>query len=173
VTYTVSKKWLIIGGLIAGASIAGVLGGLYIAGYMVRKTTEEITRQIQQMPPPTPPTLQPPSIEIPKIELPPTPPTTTQQLAQTQNQQQQLPPIQVGGFIPSAPPPPPKPPTTCTGTCPPGTIPMKPGIANMAGCPVVTTVCGVVCVPNYGPCLQKANQLEAQLSVYTSPQYIY
>jgi hypothetical protein len=160
VIITVSKKWLIIGGVV-GASIAGVFGGLYLAGYITKKATEQIIKQIQTTPPPTPPTL---------------PPTTTQQLTQTQNQQQQqqqLPPIQVGGFIPSPPPLPPMPPKTCTGTCPSGTIPMAPGIAHMAGCPVITTVCGVVCVPNNSPCISKANQIEAQLSIYTSPQYIY
>jgi hypothetical protein len=170
VVVTVSKKWLIIGG-VAGATIAGVFGGLYLAGYMVRKSTEQIIKQIQTTLPPT--TLSTPPTQPPTAP----PPTTTQQLVQTQNQQQQqterkLPKIQVGGFIPNPPPLPPTPPTTCTGTCPSGTIPMQPGIAHMAGCPVVTTVCGVVCVPNYGPCLQKANQIEAQLSIYTSPQYL-
>ena len=163
----VNKKWLIIGGVV-GASIAGVLGGLYIAGYMVRKSTEQIIKQIQTTPP-----LPPTTLSTPPTQSVTAPPPTTQQLAQTQNQQQQqLPPIQVGGFIPSPPPLPPKPPTTCTGTCPTGTIPMTPGIANMAGCPVVTTVCGVVCVPNNSPCIAKANQIEAQLSIYTSPQYL-
>ena len=177
--YTVNKKWLIIGGVI-GASIAGVFGGLYLAGYMVRKTTEHIIQQIQTTPPPTTPTLPPTTLSTPPTQTTTAPPpsTTTQQLTQTQNQQQQqqqLPPIQVGGFIPSSPPTQSVtiPSTTCTGTCPYGTIPMKPGIANMAGCPVITTVCGVVCVPNGSPCISKANQLEAQLSIYTSPQYTY
>ena len=169
---TVNKKWLIIGG-VAGASIAGVFGGLYLAGYITKKATEQIIKQIQTTPPITS-TLPPTTLSTPPTQPPMSPPPTTQQLTQTQNQQQQqLPPIQVGGFISNPPPLPPTPPTTCTGTCPPGTIPMRPGIANMAGCPVVTTVCGVVCVPNNSPCIAKANQLEAQLSIYTSPQYIY
>ena len=135
--YTVNKKWLIIGG-VAGASIAGVFGGLYLAGYITKKATEQIIKQIQT--------------------TPPLPPTTTQQLTQTQNQQQQLPPIQVGGFIPSPPPLPPTPPTTCTGTCPPGTIPMTPGCAGLAGCThIVTTVCGVLCVQNGDPCIARAS----------------
>jgi len=165
VIITVSKKWLIIG--VVGASIVGVIGGLYLAGYMVRKTTEQIIRQIQTTPP-----LPPTTLSTPPTQSVTAPPPTTQQLAQTQNQQQVQ--LQVGGFLPPgyAPPPPPKPPTTCTGTCPPGTIPMLSGIAHMAGCPVVTTVCGVVCVPNNTPCIAKANQLEAQLSIYTSPQYL-
>jgi len=163
---TVSKKWLIIGGVV-GASIVGVIGGLYIAGYMVRKTTEQIIRQIQTTPP-----LPPTTLSTPPTQPPTAPPPTTQQLTQTQGQQQVQ--LQVGGFLPPGYAPPLSPPAQpCTGTCPPGTIPMLPGIAHMAGCPVVTTVCGVVCVPNYGPCIQKANQIEAQLSIYTSPQYIY
>jgi hypothetical protein len=161
VIYTVNKKWLIIGGSIAGV-VVGIFSGLYLAGYMVRKSTEQIIKQVQTTPPLPPTTLSTQPTQPPKA-----PPPTTQQLTQTQNQQQQLPPIQVGGFIPSPPPLPPTPPTTCTGTCPPGTIPMAPGIAHMAGCPVVTTVCNIVCVPNYGPCLQKANQIELQLTYYT------
>ena len=149
---TVSKKWLIIGGVV-GASIAGILGGLYIAGYMVRKTTEQIIRQIQTTPP-----LPPTTLSTPPTQPPTAPPPTTQQLTQTQNQQQQLPPIQVGGFIPSPPPLPPTPPTTCTGTCPPGTIPMTPGCAGLAGCTqIVTTVCGVLCVQNGDPCIPRAS----------------
>jgi hypothetical protein len=168
VIITVSKKWLIIGGSIAGV-VVGVFSGLYLAGYITKKATEQIIKQIQTTLPPT-------TLSTLPTQPPKAPPPTTQQLTQTQNQQQQqqrLPPIQVGGFIPSPPPLPKTPPTTCTGTCPPGTIPMTPGIAHMAGCPVVTTICNIVCVPNYGPCLQKANQIEAQLSIYTSPQYIY
>jgi len=162
----VNKKWLIIGGSIAGV-VAGVFGGLYLAGYITKKATKQIIQQIQTTPP-----LPPTTLSTPPTQSVTAPPPTTQQLTQTQNQQQQL-PIQVGGFIPSPPPLPKTPPQSCTGTCPSGTIPMAPGIAHMAGCPVITTVCGVVCVPNYGSCLQKANQIEAQLSIYTSPQYIY
>ena len=155
---TVSKKWLIIGG-VAGASIAGVIGGLYLAGYMVRKSTEQIIKQIQTTPPLTPPTLPPTTLSTPPTQSVSAPPPTTQQLTQTQNQQQeqtqrQLPPIQVGGFIPSPPPPPSTPTTTCTGTCPPGTVPRTPGGAG--GCSqIVTTVCGVLCVQNGDPCLSK------------------
>jgi len=163
VIITVSKKWLIIGGVV-GASIAGILGGLYLAGYMVRKTTEQIIQQIQTTPP-----LPPTTLSTPPTQSVTAPPPTTQQLPQTQGQQQVQ--LQVGGFIPSPLPLPP-PAQPCTGTCPPGTIPMLPGIAHMAGCPVMTTVCGVVCVPNNSPCISKANQLEAQLSIYTSPQYL-
>jgi hypothetical protein len=167
VVVTVDKKWLIIGG-VAGASIAGIFGGLYLAGYMVRKSTEQIIKQVQTTLPPT--TLSTPPTQSPTA---PPPPTTQQQPPQTT--ERKLPPIQVGGFLPPgyAPPLPPTPPKVCTGTCPPGTIPMLPGIAHMAGCPVITTVCGVVCVPNLGSCLQKANQIEIRLLPYTSPQYIY
>jgi len=152
------NKWLIIGGSIAGAVVVGVIGGLYLAGLMVRKTTEEIVRQIQTMPPP--------KIEIPKIETPPPPPppppSPPPQLPQTQNQQQaqtvhQLPRLVIGGFIPNPPPPPPPGPPPCTGTCPAGTIPMTPGCAGLAGCTqIVTTVCGVLCVQNGDPCIPRA-----------------
>jgi hypothetical protein len=160
---TVNKKWLIIGG-VAGASIAGVIGGLYLAGYITKKATEQIIQQIQTTPPPTPPTLPPTTLSTPPTQsVTSPPPTTTQQLTQTQNQQQQqqqqqLPPIQVGGFIPNPPPLPPTPPTTCTGTCPSGTIPMTPGCAGLAGCThIVTTVCGVLCVQNGDPCISRAS----------------
>jgi len=153
----VSKKWLIIGGSIAGAVVVGVFGGLYMAGYITKKATEQIIRQIQTTPPPT---LPPTTLLTPPTQPLTSPPPTNQQLTQTQNQQQQqqqLPPIQVGGFIPSPPPLPPTPPKTCTGTCPPGTIPMTPGEAGLTGCTqIVTTVCGVLCVQNGDPCLSKA-----------------
>jgi len=156
---TVSKKWLIIGGVV-GASIAGVFGGLYLAGYMVRKSTEQIIKQIQTTPPLPPTTLSTPptqSVTAP----PPSPPQ--QNLPQTQGQQQQQVQLRVGGVL-GLPPVLPPPCAPCPPQCPPGTIPAIRLFAEQAHCPIVTTSCGAVCVPaNDILCIGRIRQLEGKL----------
>jgi len=141
----VNKKWLIIGG-VAGASIAGVIGGLYLAGYI---TKEQVEKLIHSMPDP---------YRI--LSLPPSPPQ--QNLSQTQGQQQVQ--LHVGGVL-GLPPVLPPPCAPCPPQCPPGTIPAIRLFAEQAHCPIVTTSCDAVCVPaNDILCIGRIRQLEGKLA---------
>jgi len=144
VIITVNKKWLIIGGVV-GASIAGVFGGLYLAGYIVKEQVDKLIHS----------TSDPYRI----LSLPPSP--QQQNLPQTQGQQQVQ--LRVGGVL-ELPPVLPPPCAPCQPQCPPGTIPAMRLFAEQAHCPIVTTSCDAVCVPaNDILCIGRIRQLESKL----------
>ena len=146
----VNKKWLIIGGVV-GASIAGILGGLYIAGYIVKEQVENLIHS----------TSDPYRI----LSLPPSPPQ--QNLPQTQGQQQQV-QLRVGGVL-ELPPVLPPPCAPCQPQCPPGTIPAIRLFAEQAHCPIVTTSCDAACVPvNDTLCIGRIRQLEGKYGIFVT-----